>query len=51
MSFDPQIDKVMQYANNFFVSAYPVAAIFMGVAIGTFIIASLVGIFRRRSDN
>jgi hypoxanthine phosphoribosyltransferase len=50
VSFDPDIPSVLQYATNFFASAYPIARIMIGIAIGGFVIATLISlVWRARS--
>ncbi|MFW6311803.1 MAG: hypothetical protein ACOC1K_06165 [Nanoarchaeota archaeon] len=46
MSFDPEIDDILQYAYNFFDSAYAIFAIFAGVSIGAFILFKLIQVVK-----
>jgi hypothetical protein len=48
MSFDPNIPQVLQYATNFFSSGYAIAAIFIGIAIGGFVIKTLISVIKNR---
>lgn len=47
MSFDLNLSEVLRYANNFFTSAYPIATIIIGVAIGGWILHTLISLIRR----
>jgi hypothetical protein len=46
VSFNPDIPSIMQYATNFFSSTYPIAGIFIGTAIGAFVIGMIIGLVR-----
>lgn len=50
MAFDPGVDEILQNATNFFASAFPIARIVIGIMIGGFVIATLIGVFRRPSN-
>lgn len=49
MAFDPNVDQILQNATNFFASAFPIAQIVIGIAIGGFVIATLVNVIRNRA--
>jgi hypothetical protein len=49
MSFDPGVEAILQNATNFFASAFPIVQIVIGVAIGGFVIATLVNVIRGRN--
>lgn len=46
MSFDMDIQKILQYAYNVFASVNPVLYLYVGAAFGAFLIGKLLHIMR-----
>jgi hypothetical protein len=47
MPFDPQTQDILQQATNFFVPAWEIGRIIIGVFLGAFVVKQLISLFRK----